>query len=381
MKFAVITHVQHIENADAYYAYGPYVKEMNVWAKYIDQLYVVAPLHKGTATPIDLKYEINAVDFFPISSFSLASPMEILRTFFKLPGILFMIYKVMRQADHIHLRCPGNIGLLGCLVQIFFPGKPKTAKYAGNWDPKSKQPFSYRLQKKILNNTFLTKNMNVLVYGEWEGTSKNIVPFFTASYRESEKEPIEIRSITCTEEHKAPVKFLFVGTLAQGKRPLYAVELIEKLLKKGYPVHLDLMGEGAEREKLENYIKLKDIQKYVHLKGNQDATAVKEAYKQSHFLILPSKSEGWPKVVAEAMFWGAVPLVTPVSCVSTMLNKEERGVLLDLNLEHDVSKIEKIILSPELYFHKAENALNWSRNYTLDSFEEEIKKMIQVKIN
>ena len=34
--------------------------------------------------------------------------------------------------------------------------------------PKSKQPWTYKLQKWILSNTFLTRNMQVLVYGEWE---------------------------------------------------------------------------------------------------------------------------------------------------------------------------------------------------------------------
>jgi hypothetical protein len=34
----------------------------------------------------------------------------------------------------------------------FFPNKPKTAKYAGNWDPKSKT-WTY-MQQKILSNTF-----------------------------------------------------------------------------------------------------------------------------------------------------------------------------------------------------------------------------------
>ena len=43
------------------------------------------------------------------------------------------MYKAMKWADHIHLRCPGNIGLLGCIVQIAFPKKVKTVKYAGNW--------------------------------------------------------------------------------------------------------------------------------------------------------------------------------------------------------------------------------------------------------
>jgi len=68
-------------------------------------------------------------------------------------NILALFYAVFK-ADAIHLRCPGNVGLLGCIVQLFFPFKKKTAKYAGNWDPKSKQPWSYKLQKWILSNTF-----------------------------------------------------------------------------------------------------------------------------------------------------------------------------------------------------------------------------------
>lgn len=76
--------------------------------------------------------------------------------------------------------------MLGCLVQIFFPKKIKTAKYAGNWDPEAKQPLSYRIQRWVLSNTFLTRNIQVLVYGEWKQQTKNIKPFFTATYSKSE---------------------------------------------------------------------------------------------------------------------------------------------------------------------------------------------------
>src|SRR5690606_34200508 len=48
----------------------------------------------------------------------------------------------------------------------------------------------------------------------------------------------------------------------------------------------------------------------------------------SHFLILASKSEGWPKAVAEAMFFGCILIVTPVSCVPWMLNYGSRGILI-----------------------------------------------------
>jgi hypothetical protein len=49
--------------------------------------------------------------------------------------------------------------------------------------PNLKKPWSYQLQQWILSNTFLTRNMKVLVYGVWDGQSQNIYPF-TASYSE-----------------------------------------------------------------------------------------------------------------------------------------------------------------------------------------------------
>ena len=370
MKFAIITHVPHIHKQNQYFAYAPYVNEMNIWAKYIDELIIVAPLQKSEITAIDSSYNSKRIQFVSISAISLLGLKAVLNAILKAPKIILQIFKAMREADHIHLRCPGNIGLLGCLVQILFPSKLKTAKYAGNWDPKAKQPLSYRLQKWILSNTFLTRNIQVLVYGEWEGSTKNIKPFFTASYTETEKSPITKLDL------KETIKFVFVGTLSLGKNPLYAIQLVEKLYDKGHKVSLDLYGDGAEQRILENYIASNGIDKYIVLKGNQNQKTITEAYQNCHFVILPSKSEGWPKAIAEGMFWGCVPLATIVSCVPFMLGDDERGILLEMNLEKDVKQLETI-LNDELGFDsKREKASDWSRKYTLDVFEDEIKKKL-----
>ena len=277
----------------------------------------------------------------------------------------------MRKADHIHLRCPGNMGFLASFIQILFPNKIKTAKYAGNWDSKSKQPFSYKFQKWILSNTFLTGNMQVLVYGQWEGSSKNIKPFFTATYNEVDKSPIVSRDLN------DKIHFVFVGALVSGKNPLYAIQLLETLHKNGVEVTLDLYGEGAERIKLKEYINQNKLENIISLKGNQTQEMVKKAYEQSHFVILPSESEGWPKAVAEGMFWGCVPVATKVSCVPFMLDHGNRGVLLEMNLEKDVNQLEILLGNEVNYEIKSEKASDWSRNYTLDVFEDEIKKLLK----
>lgn len=373
MTFIIITHVPHLLQEKQYFAYAPYVLEMNLWIRQADKVIIVAPISAGSKTAIDCAYEHENIEFLSIASFDLLNLKSIGRTIYKIPKITMQIFKAMQEADHIHLRCPGNIGLLGCLVQLLFPNKTKTAKYAGNWDPKARQPWSYKLQKWILTNAFLSRNIQVLVYGEWAGSSKNIKPFFTATYTEADKVPLSPKN------GKGTIPFIFVGTLVEGKNPLYAIQLVEALHKKGIPVALTLYGEGTERKRLEDYIRQQQLEKIIRLKGNQSQEVLKAAYQNSRFVILPSESEGWPKALAEGMFWGCVPIATAVSCISFMLDAGERGILLTNNLEKDILQIQSLIQDESEYSRMRYEASDWSRKYTLDVFEEEIKKLLVSK--
>lgn len=370
MKLLIVSSAPLIPFGNNWKAYSPYVEELKIWERYSDEILFCCPIWET-----DRGLLVKQLDFktkYPIAlqEFAGKSFSKMIKSLNAILVNSVRIFKAMQSADHIHLRCPGNIGLLGCIIQILFPKKPKTAKYAGNWDPKAQQPFSYKIQKWILSNTFLTKNMQVLVYGEWPNQSKNIKPFFTASYSENEKEVVSPRNFS------SQITFLFVGTLSEGKQPLYAMQLVEKLIVDGFDIKLEMFGDGIERKKIEAYIAKNDLRDNIILMGNKTKEELKGAYKKSHFLLLPSKSEGWPKVVAEAMFWGCVPIATPISCVSNMLDNENRGLLLEMNLESDVKKIENLISEQKEFQIKSDLAKKWSRNYTLDRFETEIQKLL-----
>lgn len=371
MKFLIISHAIHKKTADGIYAYEPYVREMNLWGKHVDEIKVLAPLVVDKPNLIDQKYKHDTVSISKIPNFNSIGKKNKVKAFIFVPFILLKIILNMFWADHIHLRCPGNVGLLGAVAQILFPNKIKTVKYAGNWDPNSNQPFSYRLQKWIISNTFLTKKCKVLVYGKWKNQSKNIVPFFTASYDKSEIIDIADKKIFPL------VKFIFVGSFSSGKQPLLSVKVIKNLSKK-YNVMLDMYGDGAEFEKTKKYILENQLESTVILHGNQSKETVKKAYQDAHFLIFISKSEGWPKVVAEAMFWKCLPISSNVSCVDYMLGGGKRGSVLDLL--SDENTIENVIVDylehEDVYQHKVFEAQKWSQKFTLNSFENEIKKLI-----
>ncbi len=370
MKFVIITHTIHKIKEDSFFAYEPYVREMNLWLQHASETKIVAPISLDEITAIDKKYTSKNIAVSKIPSFNFIGIKNKIVSIFKLPIILYSIFKAMYWADHIHLRCPGNVGLLGALVQVLFPSKPKTVKYAGNWDPKSKQPFSYRFQKRIVSNTFLTRNCKVLVYGEWENQTKNIVPFFTASYKKSEIETIRKKRLN------GKMNFMFVGAFTKSKQPLLSVQVVEKLKNNGFDVQLDMFGDGAEFDSVKRYITAKKIEKLIILHGNQSKEIVKKAFQKAHFLVFISKSEGWPKVVAEAMFWSCLPISFKVSCVPNMLDHGDRGALVNPDVDEIIKKIKFYIADEDFYQKSVLRAKNWSQEFTLDRFEKEIRNIL-----
>ena len=371
MKLAIITIVKHSYVDGTYYGYAPYVREMNLWGNHVNAMIVLGPKQNDNyVDDIDAAYEHSNLEFVAVPNFNILTIQEAIKAVFKIPLIFFNCLQVMHQADHIHLRCPGNISLIACVAQILFPRKAKSTKYAGNWDPNSNQPWSYRLQQAILRNTFLTRNMKVLVYGEWPHETKNIHPFISATYFEHEKIAFVPR------DYSKKLEFVFAGALVVGKRPLLTIQIIEALNESGIPAILHLYGDGPLMKELQDYVEDHHLESNIILYGNCDKHEVKSRLMNAHFNILPSKSEGWPKAVAEGMFFGCIPIATSVSCVSWMLGEGTRGVLIAPDLEQAVSKLIDTLKHKDLDT-MAESALTWSQQYTFDRLDADIKAVLE----
>ncbi len=89
-------------------------------------------------------------------------------------------------------------------------------------------------------------------------------------------------------------------------------------LEKIKTIHF--IGNG---EKMEFYQKQCDNLKLPAVfHGFLERQEVFEIYKKSQFLMLPSTaSEGFPKVIAEAMNFGCMPIVSAVSSIGQYINR------------------------------------------------------------
>jgi len=373
LNFVVFTHVTHRSFDGKIYAYGPYVREMNLWVKEHDQLTIVSPFVEGVAPdPIESSFECLNIRFVRLPLFSFIDFNNGIKSLLLLPFLTFQIFRGLLSKGHLHFRLPGNVGLLSTILQVFFPFRKKTFKYAGNWHQTSLQPLSYRLQRLIAKNPLLTHNAQVLVYGKMTDDANHVVDFYTATYTENDKSEFALKPVSNDES----IRLIYVGALSKGKRPLLAVQVLEALLKNNVHAQLYVCGDGPLLNTLVDYIREKNLESNVHLTGNIKRSDVDLLLQGSHFLLIPSKSEGWPKAVAEAMWWGCIPVATAISCIPKMLDYGSRGIIVNPDAPAMAAAIMELLNDFERSSKMRTEAMIWSRQYTLERMQKDIQRFL-----
>ena len=82
MNFVVVTHVVHKKVGAGYYAaYGPYVKEMNLWFRHCERVTIVAPISDQEPDKIDLPYAFK-VRLVGVHEIDLTTSVSLLSSLF-----------------------------------------------------------------------------------------------------------------------------------------------------------------------------------------------------------------------------------------------------------------------------------------------------------
>lgn len=105
----------------------------------------------------------------------------------------------------------------------------------------------------------------------------------------------------CQLSPKKGFNIVWVGRISNEKKPLDAIMMMEKLVKRIPEAHLYIIGGGNENivQKMKEMIEQKCLDKYVSLEGfTQD---VANYYSQADVFICTSEYEGWSLTIGEAM--------------------------------------------------------------------------------
>ena len=99
--------------------------------------------------------------------------------------------------------------------------------------------------------------------------------------------------------HVKTVVFLSVARLVEDKNPLILLQAFRNLLRSGADAKLVYVGEGAERNKLENFIEQSHMGDHVVLAGEQKN--VNDWLNMADVFVLPSSEESLPLSLLEAL--------------------------------------------------------------------------------
>ncbi|MEM9598337.1 MAG: glycosyltransferase, partial [Acidobacteriota bacterium] len=200
-------------------------------------------------------------------------------------------------------------------------------KFAGNWNPQGPYPWSYRLQRFWLRKGWARGW--VTVNGRWPGQPPWVRPFDNPSLdADEEATAAEAAGAKATPP---PLHLLFVGALVTTKGVATALRAAAYARQGGLDLTFDIVGDGPERASFESLARDLGLSDVVRFHGWVPRDDVGPFYAAAHLFLLPSHSEGWPKVVSEAMAHGAVPLVSSVSCIPQVLGECGAGETYDFD--------------------------------------------------
>lgn len=164
-------------------------------------------------------------------------------------------------------------------------------------------------------------------------------------------------------------KLIMVSRLDVIKGHIYAFKAIEKLNKKGYELHLKVVGEGDERENLEKYIS-KNKLKSITLLGAKSQVEVRELLWLSDVFLFPSitlpdgRQESQGLATLEAQACGLPVIANNSGGIKYTIDINRSGFLCEeKNIEDFSNKIEQLINNPEKRILMGRYAVDFVSNY------------------
>jgi len=130
------------------------------------------------------------------------------------------------------------------------------------------------------------------------------------------------------QENSGAVKIITVGRLDEKKGYQYIISALSNLIKKGYDIHWNIVGDGTYRNNLEVQIKNHILENNVTFHGWIDHNRITDFLGNNEIFIQPSVKlnngdmDGIPNVIMEAMASGIPIISTDISAITEVLNNK-----------------------------------------------------------
>lgn len=371
MQLSILSNMAHYRRADGVIVgHGATVRELDALATLFTRVRHVACLHPGAppASALPYRADIELVPVAPAGGEALADKLAIVR---ETPSYLRAIRRELRTADALHVRAPANLPMYAIAMLPLARTHRRWVKYAGNWSPDGPEPRSYRLQRELLARPW--HGAQVTVNGHWPGQPAHVHSFENPCLDDDEL--AAGARAAAGKALAAPLRLVFAAHLGAAKGPRIAIDALRMLARDGIAARLDLAGDGPELDELRRHADGLDA----HFHGALPRAGLDALYARAHFVVLPSRTEGWPKVLAEGMAAGALPIATAVGSIPQKLAEIGAGrAVATVDAEAFASAIRGYLEAPARWATEVALALAGARRFSYAVYLDAVRRLFEL---
>ena len=369
LKLLIVSHTEHYSTPDGQIVgLGPTVLEINYLSRLYEQVIHIGVFYKNQLPNAGyVPYKNSNIYFVPIPPYGGKNLLAKLRILWLVPRIIFLTLKELKKVDQFHFRAPTSMGVFLLPVLTFLTKKKGWYKYAGNW-AQTNPPVSYAFQRWWLKHM---QKRKVTINGRWKNLPSHCLPFENPCLENNDIENgIEVRK---KKSYKLPLTICFVGRVESAKG---INRLLEALAQYPHPENiktLHVVGAGLEKKHFEQ--KALEIPVQIIFHGSLNREEVFQVYRKSHLIALPSDSEGFPKVLAEAVNFGCIPVASNLSSINQYIT-DRSGYLWNRDQETFADFFSRLNLENGKLSKKAKQTGNIAKYFTYPRYIERIKEEI-----
>lgn len=352
LKVCIVTHKKIYAIQNKLFTFGGYFPILRQFLKNINELTLIAT---GTTEKIQ-RFNYRDKGSNKLQVITLKNTDSYINKMLWQFALILELVRLQRinQFHLINIQIPSLYKLPLPLILARLLNIPVVLSIHGNWDPPSfKPPFLQSLlrsiERVVLRISLRFSSGVITANSELAGKIRSL----------RFKKPIQVIPYGADlSQFNSSVKkitnfspfILFVGQISKAKGIYSLLESFLNVKLKQPELNLLLIGRKRENYTFSSLI-TKEINKSIHFLGYLPQNEVAKYMRTAEIVILPSLSEGSPKVLCEALACGTPVIGTRIAGIDEIIIDGMNGILVSPNNTDELTIATEKILTNKKFSH------------------------------
>ena len=279
------------------------------------------------------------------------------------------------KTDAVYADIPGDVGTIAMLLALLFR-RPLYIRHCGNWFVQ--RTAAERFWKWFMERFAGGRNVMLATGGADEQPSRRnpaIKWIFATSLTEQELDSCSVQE---ERPRRGSLRLMIACRQEKEKGTGVVLESLPLIIEDFPEVYLDVAGEGDALKEFKEMTGRLGVSDRVTFHGKVDHATVLRLLRQADLFCYPtSASEGFPKVVLEALACG-LPVVTTRVSVLPLLIGSGCGLLIEETTPDAIAQAVRTCLTDaKAYRAMSERAKLTARQYSLECWRDTIGGLLR----